>query len=127
MTACRVRRACDDAPLSVPVRLYDAPYYLLAVAGRLIHPTSDDDSTHSTRPKSGGVGIRNGEQRWNAPSNGSGADGDGPAAKDPAKKALLVPRYDHLGIASASCRKKFRRKSWAEMLTVTVEVVPSLV
>ncbi len=26
----RVRRACDDAPLSVPVRLCDAPYLLLA-------------------------------------------------------------------------------------------------
>src|SRR5208283_4291215 len=29
----------------------------------------------------------------NAPSNGSGADGDGPAAKDPAKKALLRPMH----------------------------------
>ena len=28
--ADRVRRACDDAPPSVPVRLCDAPYYLLA-------------------------------------------------------------------------------------------------
>ena len=26
--AGRVRRACDDAPLSVPVRLCDAPYLL---------------------------------------------------------------------------------------------------
>ena len=28
VTAGRVRRACDDAPLSVPVRLCDAPYLL---------------------------------------------------------------------------------------------------
>jgi hypothetical protein len=31
----RVRRACDDAPLSVPVRLCDAPY-LLVLSSRIV-------------------------------------------------------------------------------------------
>ena len=35
--AGRVRRACDDAPLSFPVRLCDAPY-LLECAGFRFHP-----------------------------------------------------------------------------------------
>src|SRR5271166_3772765 len=38
-------------------------------------------------------------RRGDAPSNGSGADGDGPAAKDPAKKAWLIPSHGCLGIS----------------------------
>src|SRR5271166_1093245 len=46
--------------------------------------------------------VRVSRRNGNDASNGSGADGNGPAAKDPAKKALLVPRYDHLCIAISS-------------------------